>query len=132
MPGRAADRAAPPALLPALALAVPLRIEELRLTSFEERAALARAAAQEIAEHGDNVLFSGPRRGDSEKAFAALVTGLAVGAHQPGGVRFAGLHWEAESKRSATSSLDTPRTVAGRSMFERDADNRLVVMGGGR
>jgi hypothetical protein len=88
------DRGAPPALLPTLALAVPLRIEELRLRTFEERAALASGAVRELAEHGDNVLFPGPRKGDSARAFGALVTGLAVGAYQPGGVSFAGLHWE--------------------------------------
>jgi hypothetical protein len=84
-----------PALMPVLELAVPLRILELRYGSWGVRKALAAEAEQTVAEHGDDLLFGGPTKGATARAFAALVTGLAVLALQPGGVSFAGRHWEA-------------------------------------
>lgn len=83
-----------PALLPMLELAVPLRILEVRGLSWELRKELAAEAEQEIASHGDNILFQGAKKGDTARAFVALATGLAVLALQPGGVTFAGRHWE--------------------------------------
>jgi hypothetical protein len=84
---------APPALLPCLALAVPLRIEELRAKPPAERVELGRRCGELIAEHGDDLLFGGKC---ASEAWMALVTGLAACAFAPGGVSFAGLHWEAQ------------------------------------
>jgi hypothetical protein len=91
--GQREVRGAPPALLPCLALAVPLRIEELRAKPPAERVQLGRRAGQLIAEHGDDLLFGGRC---AREAWTALVTGLAACAFAPGGVSFAGLYWEAE------------------------------------
>jgi hypothetical protein len=90
--GQREVRGAPPALLPCLALAVPLRIEELRAKPPAERVELGRRCGELIAEHGDDLLFGGRC---TREAWTALVTGLAACAFAPGGVRFAGLHWEA-------------------------------------
>jgi len=72
---------------------VPLRILELRPLSVAERLQLGRQASADIAAHGDNILFPGPRRGDTARAVSWLVTGLAVAAFQPGGVRFGQHAW---------------------------------------
>lgn len=85
----------PPALLPCLRAAVPLRIEELQGATFEERHALAEDASDELCAHGDDFLCRGAQPGDTARAFQALVTALAVLAHSPGGVALGALHWEA-------------------------------------
>jgi hypothetical protein len=72
---------------------VPLRILELRQAGEAERMRLAREAAEQIASHGDDILFRAARRGATASAVSWLVTGLAVGAFQPGGVRFRNLAW---------------------------------------
>lgn len=72
---------------------VPLRILELRQAGEPERMRLAHEAADQIASHGDDILFRAARRGATASAVSWLVTGLAVGAFQPGGVRFRNLAW---------------------------------------
>jgi len=76
-----------------LEAAVPLRIFELGPLSAAERLRLAAEASAQIAAREDNILFPGPRRGDTASAVSWLVTGLAVAAFQPGGVRFRQLAW---------------------------------------
>jgi hypothetical protein len=78
-----------------LQVAVPFWIEQLRGAGDEDRLAMALESAQFIAEHGDNVLYRGARKGDSAKAFNHVARGLAIGAYQPGGVTAFGQHWEA-------------------------------------
>jgi hypothetical protein len=77
-----------------LEVAVPMRIAELRTLAEGNRLALAREAGQHIAEHGDDLMFRG-KPGRSAEAFNQLTTGLAALAFSPGGVSFAGMHWEA-------------------------------------
>jgi hypothetical protein len=77
-----------------LAVAVPLRIAEVRRLPDGERARLAREAAEHIASHGDDLMYRG-RKGAAAEAFNKLATGLAVLALQPGGVTFAGMQFEA-------------------------------------
>jgi hypothetical protein len=72
---------------------VPLRILELRQAGEAERMRLAREAAAQIAAHGDDIQFRAARRGATASAAGWLVTGLAVAAFQPGGVRFGDLAW---------------------------------------
>lgn len=72
---------------------MPLRILELRQLGEAERMRLAREAADQIASHGDNILFRAARRGATARAVSWLVTGLAVSAFQPGGIRFRNLAW---------------------------------------
>jgi hypothetical protein len=69
---------------------VPLHILELRRWSPERRAAAAADAATTIGSHGDALLFGGRQCAET---FNALALGLALLAHQPGGVAFAGEHW---------------------------------------
>lgn len=95
----------------ALSVAVPLRIAELADSGPDYRARLAtrlscgqqlregpcpcRGLADIIASHGDAIERRDLKRGAAQ-AFNALARGLALGAYQPGGVTFAGMHWEAE------------------------------------
>jgi hypothetical protein len=83
----------PPALLPALEVSVPLFIAELRGTSHWQRVSLAREDADQIAAHGDALMFRGTKKGQAARSFNALARGLAIGAYQPGGITFAGRHW---------------------------------------
>jgi hypothetical protein len=73
-----------------LTIAVPMWIERIRDLPTEQRIARARACAQVVAEHGDNVLYRSKRRGETAAAFNALAEALACLAYQPGGVQFAG------------------------------------------
>jgi hypothetical protein len=73
-----------------LAVAVPLRIAELRGVPDDERLVIARECGQIIAEHGDSLMF---RDKHSAAAFNALARGLAAAAYQPGGITFAGQHY---------------------------------------
>lgn len=95
-----------PAALPiALEAAVPLWILELQRMSEVERDRVrmiwAREGADDIAFRGDVLQYGGGKRGDAAKAFNHLARGLAVLAFQPGGVDFAGLHFEATKPESA-------------------------------
>jgi hypothetical protein len=96
----------PPARLGLLELAVPLWIDRLRPLPWEERlqvrdGALARLGASTddpgkltgIAGLADPDVRTKP--GQVAGAFNALAQALALGALQPGGVSFAGMHWEA-------------------------------------
>jgi hypothetical protein len=77
-----------------LAVAVPLRIAELRTMSEGDRQALADVAGQFIAEHGDDLMYRS-KPGRSAAAFNQLATGLAALAFTRGGVTFAGMKFEA-------------------------------------
>jgi hypothetical protein len=95
-----------------LQVAVPLEIIRLRILDDDQRQWIARTAAQEIASHGDDILFKSKRAGDTARAFNHLATGLAALAYQPGGVTFAGLHWcpdhtQCEAAQAATRE-ETP------------------------
>jgi hypothetical protein len=85
-------------LLTTLELAVPLRIDELcRMPSRrrdEVRMQWARDAAQAIAHEGDVLQYGSKRKGKAASVFNHLAKGLAAGAFQPGGIDFAGHHWE--------------------------------------
>lgn len=78
------------ALVVSLEAFVPIRIAEIRSWAQDERAAAARAAADMVATHGDDLQYGGRH---CARTWAALVTGLAAAAYQPGGVTFAGRHW---------------------------------------
>lgn len=78
-----------------LACAVPLWIEQFRPLTDDARLAIARVSGQEIAEHGDIILYRSKKKGETAAAFNHLARGLAVLAFAPGGVTFAGLHFEA-------------------------------------
>lgn len=76
-----------------LSVAVPMWIEKLRGSSFEERHAWAQSDGWYLAEHGDDILFK--TEGRTAPAFNRLARGIAVGAYQPGGIKVFGLRFEA-------------------------------------
>lgn len=90
----AAPSTEPAPLLPALAVAVPMWIETLRLESWEHVRARAVACLDIIAEHGDNILYRSVKKGDTAKAFSALAEGIAAASFVPGGITVFGQHWE--------------------------------------
>jgi len=79
----------------ALSAAVPLWIEELRRRPWSYVAERARACAQEVAEHGDVVMYRSKKKGQSAAAFNRLAEGVACLAFAPGGVKTMGMHFEA-------------------------------------
>lgn len=81
-------------LAASLEAAVPLRCLELRHLGFEARKRIAQECFPTLLEHGDDAMFKSVRRGDSARAFYALVTILAVLAFAPGGVKALGMHFE--------------------------------------
>lgn len=92
-----ATPAIPDTLLAGLEVAVPLRIQELRLMTPYERHTTLQAwrsdACDAVAYRGDILQFGSKRRGEAASVFNHLARGLAALAHAPGGVLFAGRHW---------------------------------------
>jgi len=80
----------------ALSAAVPLRVEEFKRRPWSELQTRAAECAQIVAEKGDIIQYRSKKKGETAKAFNALAEGLAIGAFAPGGIRFAGLHFQAE------------------------------------
>jgi hypothetical protein len=76
-----------------LTVAVPVWIEKLRGSSFEEREAWAKSDGWYLAEHGDDILFKAQDR--TALAFNRLTRGIACAAYQPGGIRIFGLRFDA-------------------------------------
>lgn len=80
-----------------LQAAVPLYIAELQAFEGETRWVQAQAwrvrAVEEVAHRGDVLQYGGGKKGEAARVFNALARGLAVLAHAPGGVLFAGIHW---------------------------------------
>ena len=77
-----------------LAAAVPLWIFEFKKLTPTQREAIAHEAGPIIAEKGDIIQFRSSKRGETAKAFNQLARGLAALAFVPGGVDFAGMHFE--------------------------------------
>lgn len=95
------------ALIACLGVAVPLRIHELRAMTEIERDRVVRIWAEQggdaLASGGDCIKFRTPYTPASERwsetlgtarMFNLLAKALAAAAHIPGGVSYAGLHWE--------------------------------------
>lgn len=78
-----------------LELAVPIALADLarRGGPSAEDYATAPEAAKALAEKGDRLMFGG-RKGEAGALAALLARRLAILAYSPGGVTFAGLHWE--------------------------------------
>jgi hypothetical protein len=85
-----------PLLLTTLHAAVPMWIEKFTRWDAWSRQLRALQCADEIAAHGDVLLFKQTRRQGRKgtvDAFNALAEGIAALAFQPGGVTFSGHHW---------------------------------------
>ncbi|GIW05193.1 MAG: hypothetical protein KatS3mg059_1813 [Thermomicrobiales bacterium] len=84
-------------LVAALEAAVPLHIIDMYNaggpTDYDLHTAYA--AAQELAERGDELLFRSDTRGRAAELFNRLARGIAILAFFPGGVMVFGRHWEA-------------------------------------
>lgn len=97
-PGAVDWRNRSPVLVETLGVAVPLRIQELRSLPAAVRVRAmttwADAAADAVASHGDDLLFGSKEKGAAARAFNHLARGLAALAFCPGGVTFAGMHFE--------------------------------------
>lgn len=98
--------AMPDALPIALEAAVPLRLMELAALSPVERDRVrmrwAHDASDIVASQGDTLMFGSKRSGAAANVFNHLARGLAALAYAPGGVTFAGRHWEAGGGESPT------------------------------
>lgn len=84
----------PDALAITLELAVPLWIDRLRGRTPDQLVAIASRCATVVSSEGDNLMFRAHKRGATARVFNHLAEGLAALAYAPGGVTFAGKHWE--------------------------------------
>jgi len=82
------------ALTICLQAAVPLHIAQLRSLPDALAVAAAGRFAEQLGSHGDDLMFGGTHCADT---FNTLAAALAVLAFQPGGVDFAGLHFQADT-----------------------------------
>jgi len=78
-----------------LSAAVPLWIDRLKRQPWSYIERRAKECAQTVAEKGDIIQFGSKKKGETAKAFNALAEGIACLAFAPGGVKFAGMHFEA-------------------------------------
>jgi hypothetical protein len=78
-----------------LEIAVPIWIDQLRNSTFEERAARARRCAEVVGPKGDIILYRSQTKGETTEAFNRLAEGIACAAYQPGGIKVFGLRFEA-------------------------------------
>ena len=84
-----------PALLPCLRIAVAMCIVKFQQVALCVVVDRARDLADVVASEAD-VLFRPGKPGQTARAFNALAEGLAALSFQPGGVRFLGMHFEAQ------------------------------------
>ena len=98
-------------MLISLRLAVPMHIEEIRGWSVEERVRVARLCVDEIGSHGDILQYGSKKRGEVAAVYNALARALAIGAYQPGGIDFAGQHWEVDPEGPSRTWADLPQSV---------------------
>lgn len=91
-------------LMRSLDVGVFMATADLQRLPWAEVEAHARAAAEAVASHGDDLEFGGKH---CKSTFAALARGLAALSFPPGGVVFGGSHW------CATHPEAQPRGKAG-------------------
>lgn len=77
--------------------AIPLRIMELQARGGPSDADWGGlgAVAQDLAEHGDLLLYRGGKKGQSADLFNATAQAIAVLAFLPGGITIFGSHYQA-------------------------------------
>ena len=83
-----------------LAASVPLRMVELLRKGgpTDLDIELARGYGEDVAAHGDDLLYGGKKRGEAALLANGLAHAVAVLAFQPGGVRAFGYHFEAKGE----------------------------------
>jgi len=74
---------------------IAIRLAEIAALSDDDRQRLAQQAGDELAAGADRLTAPGnfDDRRERARALAALANGIAIGAHQPGGITWAGRHW---------------------------------------
>jgi len=77
-----------------LATAVPLWIERWKRRPVKEREARLPVCSQYITENADRILFKSMSGQTHEMGVAMIAEGLALLSFQPGGIDFAGMHWQ--------------------------------------
>lgn len=87
-----------------LSAAVPLWIQQLKHRDWSYLIERAKICSQEVAEHGDNLLFKSNKRGESAIAFNRFAEGLAILSMAPGGVKIFGLHFECRENGEGTEA----------------------------
>lgn len=80
----------------ALSVSVPIWIEDLKGKSWDHIQSRAAVCSQEVASHGDLILYKSKKQGESAAAFNRLAEGIACLAFAPGGVTAFGMHFEAK------------------------------------
>jgi hypothetical protein len=79
-------------MLPMAVMLNTLNFEKMSWADLQEA---IKGASQALAEHGDNILFRGPKKGDTAKGFNQLAKAITVLSFVPGGITFLGMHFEA-------------------------------------
>jgi hypothetical protein len=119
------DVVVPPLLADALEAMVPLFILELRTSTVGDRLILAGHCGQQVASHGDDILYRSAKPGRSARAVTALAKGLACAAYQPGGVQFGHLHWCTDHEQ-CVSAAGTPTRAAGPGWSGEQAEGKVT------
>ena len=102
-------------LVETLRLAVPLHLAEIRAQNLTDNHLYARLskAARDIGQYGDLLLFGGGKsaksRAHRRDAFSSLAYGIAVASMAPGGIHYAGVHWETTPAMQPTETPPVPR-----------------------
>jgi hypothetical protein len=78
-----------------LGVVVPVAIDEMREWNSSDRAAVAHASADILANGGTSVFAKVSITVDAAKLFAVLTRAIAAGAYQPGGIEFLGMRFQA-------------------------------------
>jgi hypothetical protein len=81
-----------------LEIAVPMEIERLKREGglSEERITQLQTYGEDLAAHGDDLLYRSKKKGESATRFRQFVEMVAAGAFAPGGITIFGLHFEVE------------------------------------
>jgi len=91
-----------------VATVVPFMIEDILYKEggiSEQHLAEARGYTDLIGSEGDAILYRSKKKGKSAQLVHALCRCLAIGSFAPGGIKFMGMHFEAESIASALDLL---------------------------
>jgi hypothetical protein len=92
--GGLADGDASPALVEGLRAAVPWWRRHYRVICHLEAGRRARVCGTYVGTYGDVLQFATKRSGRAAECFNRLAEGLAIASAQPGGITYAGLHFE--------------------------------------
>lgn len=106
-----------------LSAAVPLWIQEMKGLPWPQISKIAGDAGSFIAAHGDALMYK--TKGTTRDAFNHLARGLAALSFVPGGVTFAGMHFESRHEGGEeTSGTNIPRNLT----FEKGTLGRFILM----